>query len=77
MEPLRLQVVDRDASPEEVAAIVAAVTSLLHPQRAVAAGAPATPMDAWVQASRLGARRLGLQRGPWRLSGRMVRRSRV
>jgi hypothetical protein len=75
-EPLRLQVVDRDASPEEVAAIVAAVTSLLQ-RRRVAAASDATPLDAWVQASRLGARRLGLQRGPWRLSGRMVRRSRV
>ena len=78
MEPVRLQVIDRDASPEEVAAIVAAVTSVLHQQRATAAAAPAaTGMDAWVQASRLGARRLGLQRGPWRLSGRMARRSRV
>jgi hypothetical protein len=78
MEPVRLQVIDRDASPEEVAAIVAAVTSVLHQQRALAAvAAPATPLDAWVQASRLGARRLGLQRGPWRLSGRMGRRSGV
>ncbi len=75
---MRMQVIDRDASPEEVAAIVAAVTAVLQQQRALAAvGPPATPLDAWVQASRLGARRLGLQRGPWRLSGRMVRRSRV
>jgi hypothetical protein len=73
---VRLQVIDRDASPQEVAAIVAAVTALLQ-QRTVVAAPPATPLDAWVQASRLGARRLGLQRGPWRLSGRMVRRSRV
>jgi hypothetical protein len=74
--PVRLQVIDRDATPEEVAAIMAAVTALLQQRRAVAAP-PATPLDAWVQASRLGARRVGLQRGPWRLSGRMVRRSRV
>jgi hypothetical protein len=76
---VRLQVIDRDASPEEVAAIVAAVTSVLHQQRSLtaAAASPATPLDAWVQASRLSSRRLGLQRGPWRLSGRMVRRSRV
>ena len=78
MGPVRMQVIDRDASPEEVAAIVAAVTAVLQQQRALTAGGPpATPLDAWVQASRLGARRLGLQRGPWRLSGRMVRRSRV
>jgi len=34
-------------------------------------------LDAWVRASRLTARRAGLLRGPWRLSGRIDRRARA
>jgi acyl-CoA carboxylase epsilon subunit-like protein len=71
-----LQVIDRDATAEEVAAIVVAITSLVQ-REALVAGTPASPLDAWVRASRLGSRRLGFQRGPWRLSGRMARRSPV
>ena len=76
-DAVRLRVIDRGATPEEVAAIVAAVTSLAQQQRRAVAGPPPTGLDAWVQASRLASRRIGLQRGPWRLSGRLVRRSRV
>jgi hypothetical protein len=65
--------------PEEVAAI-AAVTALLDEQRRAAA-APVEANDdslsMWVEASRRSAQRALLQRGPWRLSGRLGRRSRT
>ena len=71
-----LRVVAPDASAEEVAAIVAALTVVLAP------GAPSPEVDGveqsrWVQASRLAARRTGLSRGDWRLSGRIGRRARA
>ena len=71
-----LRVVAPDASAEEVAAIVAALTLVLAP------GAPSPEVDGveqsrWVQASRLAARRTGLSRGDWRLSGRIGRRARA
>jgi len=81
----RLRIVSPSATPEEVAAIVAAVGSALHDRAAAAAALASTAgagddperLDAWVGASRLSARRAGLQRGPWRLSGRIGRRSRA
>ena len=69
-----LRVVSPDATEEEIAAIVAAVSV------SMAATAPAGVDDTlheWVRGSRLGSRRAGLQRGPWRLSGRIGRRSRT
>ncbi len=71
----RLQVVSPDATPEEIAAIVAAVAVSL----AVPAGdaRPGDTLSEWVRGTRLGARRAGLQRGPWRLSGRIGRRARA
>ena len=46
-----------------------------------AAVGPAAPPDEslheWVHAARLASRRAGLQRGPWRLSGRIGRRTRA
>lgn len=70
-----LRVVNPDATDEEVAAILAAVSAL---QGAVAAptGADDT-LHEWVRSARLSARRSGLQRGPWRLSGRIGRRNRA
>jgi hypothetical protein len=71
-----LRSVTPDAAPEEVAAIVAALSM-------VGAAAPPDPpedlarLDAWVSGSRLAARRAGLQRGPWRLAGRIGRRARA
>ncbi len=67
--------------PEEVAA-VAAVTIALEQQRAAEAAAAARGADSeqlsmWVDASRRSAQRALLQRGPWRLSGRLGRRSRT
>ena len=70
-----LKVVSADATDDEIAAILAAVSLSL------ASGAPGGGHDdtlhEWVRGSRLGSRRAGLQRGPWRLSGRIGRRSRT
>jgi hypothetical protein len=75
-----LAAVPEGASPEEVAAIVAAL-AVLELERAAAVPPPSADrgahLDAWVRASRLTGRRAGLIRGPWRLSGRIGRRSRA
>jgi hypothetical protein len=65
-------------TPEEVAAI-AAVTIALETQRLAAAPSESESdhLDMWVEASRRSAQRALLQRGPWRLSGRLGRRTRV
>jgi hypothetical protein len=77
---MRAEVVGGNPSPEQVAAIVAAL-SVLEAERATAAAAavdPAhEPMSMWVVASRRSAQRAGMQRGPWRLSGRIGKRTRV
>jgi hypothetical protein len=68
-----------DLTPEEVAAVTA-VTIVLAEQRAAAAAARPADDDTlrmWVEASRRSAQRALLQRGPWRLSGRIGRRSRA
>jgi hypothetical protein len=69
------------APPEHVAAITAAV-AVVEAELAAAHAAAATDRDpehlsAWVEASRRSAQRALLQRGPWRLSGRLGRRSRT
>jgi hypothetical protein len=66
----------------EAAAITAAIVVLEAQQRAAAATAAANApaperLNVWVDASRRAAQRAGLQRGPWRLSGRIARRSRA
>ena len=70
-----LRVITPDATPEEVAAILAAVSAYRG------AASDDSPNDdtlhEWVRAARLQSRRSGLQRGPWRLSGRIGRRSRA
>jgi len=71
---VRLHSISPEATPEEVAAILAAIAS------ATVAPAPAPDDDTlheWVRAARLRSHRAGLQRGPWRLSGRIGRRSRA
>ncbi len=83
-EPPAFRVISPDASPEELAAITAAI-EVVRQERAHAAaraaasftGGDAEHLDAWVRASRLTARRAGLLRGPWRLSGRIDRRARA
>jgi hypothetical protein len=68
-----LRAISPDASPEEVAAIVAAIASWT-------ASAPVDDggecLDEWVRGSRLVSRRIGRARGPWRFSGRVARRTR-
>ena len=72
----RLRAISPDATPEEVAAIVAAVEACL-PSGTVAVSEPSETLDEWVHGARLAARRVGLQRGPWRLSARIPRRARA
>jgi len=75
-----LQIISGDASPEEVAAITAALAAVMAERETAGRAAAATAsaeMSAWTRASRLTARRAGLSRGPWRLSGRIGRRARA
>jgi hypothetical protein len=68
-----LRAVSPDASPEEVAAIVAAIAACT----ASPADSSIEPgLDEWVRQSRLRSRRVGRVRGPWRMSGRVARRER-
>ena len=73
---MHLALITPDATPEEVAAIVAALAVLQVPT-------PEPEIDStdelheWVHAARLRSRRAGLQRGPWRMSGRLGRRARA
>jgi hypothetical protein len=71
-----LQVISGDATPAEVAAITAALATVFA-EREAASASSGDGLDAWVRASRLTARRAGLMRGPWRLSGRIGRRARA
>jgi Arc/MetJ family transcription regulator len=69
-------------TPEEVAAVTAVTVALQRRAADVAAtadadGARVPQLNAWVDASRRSAQRALLQRGPWRLSGRIGRRSRT
>jgi hypothetical protein len=66
-------------TPEEVAAVTA-VTVALQQRDATSAGFDAPgepPVSAWVDASRRAAQRALMQRGSWRLSSRLGRRSRT
>ena len=70
-----LRVLNPDATEEEVAAILAAVAMCM--QGAAPGSASGGTLQEWVRGTRLSARRAGLQRGPWRLSGRIGRRTRA
>ena len=72
-----LRSVSPDATPEEIAAITAAISVSLAARAEAAADNPAGSRSAWVQAARISARRGGYSRGEWRLSGRLGRRSRA
>ncbi|HEX5094387.1 MAG TPA: hypothetical protein VFX21_00175 [Acidimicrobiia bacterium] len=65
--------------PDHVAAIAAAMAVISAERAAVSADAssPSDRLTMWVEASRRSAQRAGLQRGPWRMSGRISRRLRV
>jgi hypothetical protein len=73
--PPVLRSITPDATPDEVAAIVAAIASCTS--RRLAAGAEPDALHEWVRSSRLRAHRSGVRRGPWRVSGRQPRRSRA
>lgn len=77
---MRAEIVGGNPSTEQVAAIVAAL-SVIEAERAASMPAPGAvaheSLRMWVEASRLSAQRAGMQRGPWRLSGRIAKRSRV
>lgn len=76
---MRAEVVGGNPTPEQVAAIVAALSVIEGERAATAVSAPLSvePLNMWVEASRRSAQRAGMQRGPWRLSGRLGKRSRV
>ena len=71
-----LRVITPDATEDEVAAIVAALAAVQSSAQFVEE-APSDDLHEWVHAARLRARRAGLQRGPWRMSGRLGRRARA
>jgi hypothetical protein len=73
----QLRVISPDATPEEVAAITAAVAASLQSARVEGGAEGAEPVSRWVQVARLSGRRAGYSRGDWRLSGRLGRRSRA
>jgi hypothetical protein len=78
----RLRSISPSATPDEVAAIVAALEMCARPVVGSGGevddpGVAGEPRAHWVRGARLTARRAGLQRGPWRLSGRIGRRSRA
>ena len=71
-----LRVLNPDVTDDEVAAILAAVAMCTQSVVAPAETAGGT-LQEWVRGTRLSARGAGLQRGPWRLSGRIGRRTRA
>jgi hypothetical protein len=69
----RLVAISPDATPDEITAIVAAVAECTR--ASVPPGSGDDSLHEWTRAARLTARRAGLERGPWRLSGRIGRRA--
>jgi hypothetical protein len=66
-------------TPEEVAAVAAVTVALQQRDAAAAPSGHDEPeqLSAWVDASRRSAQNALMQRGPWRLSSRIGRRSRT
>jgi acyl-CoA carboxylase epsilon subunit-like protein len=76
---MRAEVVGGNPTSEQIAAIIAAL-SVIDAERAAAVLGDRPPVESlsmWVEASRRSAQRAGMPRGPWRLSGRLGKRSRV
>ena len=69
-----LRSISPEATPEEIAAILAAIAAT---QPVPVEEDRDDTLHEWVHAARLRSHRAGLQRGPWRLSGRIGRRSRA
>jgi Acyl-CoA carboxylase epsilon subunit len=76
---MRAEVVGGNPTSEQVAAIIAALSVIEAERRTTieAGPGPDESLNMWVEASRRSAQRAGMQRGPWRLSGRLGKRSRV
>jgi hypothetical protein len=74
---VELRSISPDATPEEVAAITAAISASIAATRVEAGAADAADGSTWVHAARITARRGAYSRGEWRLSGRLGRRSRA
>jgi hypothetical protein len=74
---VELRSVSPDATPEEVAAITAAIVASTASVRVASSGDDTAESSSWVHAARITARRAGYSRGEWRLSGRLGRRSRA
>jgi hypothetical protein len=68
-----------NAQAAAIAAVIVVLDEQARAAAAVAAASAPAPerLSVWVDASRRSAQRAGLQRGPWRLSGRIARRSRT
>ncbi len=72
-------------SPDELVAVTVAVSALVDEAQATAAANAAAgdgaanneQLNVWLTASRRAAQRSSLSRGPWRISGRIARRSRI
>lgn len=75
--PARMHITPQPTDDE--AAAIAAALALVERSRASVPSArpPEGTLHVWVEASRRSAQRAGLQRGPWRLSGRIARRPRA
>jgi hypothetical protein len=73
---VELRSISPDATPEEVAAVTAAIAASMAAVR-VEGGEESDDTSTWVRAARITARRGGYARGEWRLSGRLGRRSRA
>jgi hypothetical protein len=72
-----LRSISPEATPEEVAAVVAAIGALTAVPAAASVADDPDRLDGWVRMSRLSAHRAGLQRGSWRMYGRIGRRARA
>jgi hypothetical protein len=79
---VRVESVSGNPTPEELVTVTVAVTALAEQAATVVAPADDVGygdgwLSMWVEASRRAAQRSSLQRGPWRISGRIARRSRI
>jgi hypothetical protein len=75
---MRIEITSGNPTPADIAAIAAAFSVIDDEQAAQTQVAPSEkPRSLWVDASRRSAQRAVLQRGPWRLSGRLRGRSRT
>jgi hypothetical protein len=81
MSGVQVTEVSGNPTPDELVAVTVAVTALLEQATAPVAADDDAAADGWlsmwVEASRRAAQRSSLQRGPWRISGRIGRRSRI